>query len=121
MLSVGGKGRPAAIVLVDHAANPHVHRRGGEAVIAEEHHAAGHLHAHAVDGLKPLQQLIVGQGGHGVQIGPPVRHTARRVQQIGRAVPRAAGAKATLARPEQVLRPRPTFAPQRVHSASTHV
>ena len=91
-------------------------------MIAEEHYAAGHLHAYAVDGLKPLQQLIVGQGGHGVQIGPPVRYTARRVQQIGRAVPRAAGAKATLARPEQVLRARkgevPSAAPAHLRPAA---
>ena len=104
MRPVGGKGRPAAVILVDHAANPHVYRCGGEAVIAKEHHAAGHLYPNAMDGLQLLQQRIVGQSGHGGQIGPPVRHAARRVQQIGRPVSRPAGAQAPFARPKQILR-----------------
>ena len=81
----------AAVLAVDHAIDPHVPGEGVHPVVAEEHHAAGHLDAHPGQRHQPLKQRGVIQQGERGQIHLAPRDQPGGVQHIAAAVPKAAG------------------------------
>ena len=56
------RGLPA-VLLIDHPLDPYIHGAGAQTVKAEKQHAAGNLHAYAVDGKQRAEQFLVRKRG----------------------------------------------------------
>ena len=87
------EGRHAAVFLVDHFLNPHVHGCNAEAMIRKQHHAASDLHAYAGAVHQRLLERLIRKAAARSQIKRPGRDQPCRSQHIGSAIAQRAGAK----------------------------